>query len=471
MIFLKKDKDSQGKYIYQQIYEEIRESILKGRLKPGEKLPAKRALADHLNVSTNSVMNAYEQLLAEGYIYTIERKGYFVEKITQFINQGDSNKYSLPNDLKENTIDKEDLLSLSHMTSNISLFPFNEWMKCQQKAIENHKNELSEIIHPQGPYIVRKTISRLISLNRGVICEPEQIVIGAGTMLLVRQLMGMQNKNTIIAMENPGYSRLYSLLKNMEFTVHPVQLDKKGIRIKEIDKVNANFVFVTPSHQFPTGEIMPITRRIELLNWASVDDNRFIVEDDYDSEYKYETDNIPSLQSLDRNHRVIYTGTFSKTMLPGIRISYMVLPPDLLRLYHKHYRHSMQSSNTLNLFTLHYFIENGEYSRHLKRMNNHYETKRKILTKELVTYFGDQIKIEDIPAGLHFLAHFQTDKTYEEIEENAKHQKLEVYSIKRFMLKSQDHPRGWISLVIGFANILEEKIPEAVKRLYNVLLS
>nr|WP_304214882.1 PLP-dependent aminotransferase family protein [Fredinandcohnia onubensis] len=469
MIFLKKEKDSQSKYIYQQIYEEIRESILKGRLKPDEKLPAKRTLADHLNVSTNSVMNAYEQLLAEGYIYTIERKGYFVEKITQFVNQGDSNNYRLPNDLKENIIDKEELLSLSHMTSNISLFPFNEWIKCQQKAIENHKSELSEIIHPQGPYIVRKTISRLISLNRGVICEPEQVVIGAGTMILVRQLMGMQNKNTIIAMENPGYSRLYSLLKNMEFTVHPVQLDKKGIRIKEIEEVNANFVFVTPSHQFPTGEIMPITRRIELLNWAAVDDNRFIVEDDYDSEYKYETDNIPSLQSLDRNHRVIYTGTFSKTMLPGIRISYMVLPPDLLRMYHNHYPHSMQSSNTLNLFTLHYFIENGEYSRHLKRMNNHYETKRKILVNELVNNFGDRIKIEDIPAGLHFLAHFQTDKTYEEIEENAKHEKLEVYSMKRFMLKSQDHPKNSISLVIGFANILEEKIPEAVDRLSRVI--
>lgn len=469
MIFLKKDKNLNKKYIYQQIYEEIKDSILKGRLKPGERLPPKRTLADHLNVSINSVMNAYEQLLAEGYIYTTERKGYYVEKITQFINQGESNKYLLADDLKESITDKENWLSLSHMTSNISLFPFKEWIRCQQKAIENHKSELSEIIHPQGPYIVRKTISRLISLNRGVICEPEQVVIGAGTMSLIRQLMGMQDKKSIVAMESPGYSRLYHLLKSMQFAVQPLQLDDKGISIQEIEESNANFVFVTPSHQFPTGKIMPISRRIELLNWATIDADRFIVEDDYDSEYKYETDNIPSLQSLDRNHHVIYTGTFSKTMLPGMRISYMVLPPDLLRKYRSHYADLMQSSNTLNLFTLHYFIENGEYSRHLKRMNHHYETKRKILIRELTNRFGEKIKIEDVPAGLHFLANFRTDKTYEEIAQNAEKEKLEVYTIRRFTFNNQYDQNNWISLVIGFANIQEEKIVEAVGRLYRII--
>ncbi|WP_374723763.1 MocR-like transcriptional regulator GabR [Calidifontibacillus erzurumensis] len=469
MIFLKKAQEMDKKYIYQHIYEEIKENILNGRLKPGEKLPPKRTLAEHLNVSINSVMNAYEQLLAEGYIYTVERKGYFVEKITQFINVGNTNKPLLADDLKESIHDKDGWLSLSHMNSNISLFPFKEWMKCQQKAIENHKSELSEIIHPQGPYIVRKTISRLIYLNRGVVCEPEQVVFGAGTMSLIQQLMGMQDKNSIVAMECPGYSRLYHLLKSMEFDVHPIHLDDKGINIQEIEKSNVNFVFVTPSHQFPTGKIMPISRRIELLNWATVSENRFIVEDDYDSEYKYETDNIPSLQSLDRNQRVIYLGTFSKTMLPGMRISYMVLPPDLLRKYRLHYSNFIQPCNTLNLFTLHYFIENGDYNRHLKRMNNHYETNRKILIKELNNRFGENIKIEDVPAGLHFLAHFKTDKSYEEIVNLANKEKLEVYTIKRFMYDKPYYQDGWVSLVIGFANIQANKIAEAIDRLHRIL--
>ncbi|WP_308216613.1 PLP-dependent aminotransferase family protein [Pseudalkalibacillus decolorationis] len=469
MIYLTIDKNLKTNSIYQQIYEAIKVSILEGRMKPGEKLPSKRILADQLKVSVNSVMNAYEQLLAEGYIYTTERKGYYVENITQFIHKGDLLKNQLPSDLKESFMDKEGWLSLSHMTSNISLFPFKKWLKCQQKAIDIHNRELSEITHPQGPYIVRKTICHLIALTRGVICEPEQIIIGAGTMSLIRQLMEMQKNNSVIAMEDPGYFRMYSLLKNMQFDVHPVKMDAKGIDIKEVESSKANFTFVTPSHQFPTGKIMPISRRIELLNWSTYSNDRYIVEDDYDSEFKYETDNIPALQSLDRNQRVIYTGTFSKTMFPGLRISYMVLPPDILREYRRYYSDLMPSSNSLNLFTLHYFIENGEYNRHVKRMNHHYEMKRKILINELQQRFNNDIHIEDVPAGLHIFAHFKTNKDHDEIEKMANQAKLEIYSMKRFMLKHKYKENNSIDLVIGFANIQEEKIAEAVNRLYYII--
>jgi GntR family transcriptional regulator / MocR family aminotransferase len=469
MMLLKIDKNTDSNYIYKQIYEGIKESILAGKIHSNEKLPSKRVLADQLNVSVNSVSNAYEQLLAEGYIYTIERKGYYVENIAQFIEKGDFLKSKLPNDLKEESINKEGWLSLSHMTSDISVFPFKEWMKCQQQAIQNYKRELSEITHPNGPYIVRKTICRMLAYSRGVNCEPEQIIIGAGTQLLVRHLMGMQNNLKIIAMENPGYARNYNLLRSMNFKILPISLDEQGINMGEIEASKANFVFVTPSHQFPTGKIMPISRRIELLNWAAQSDDRYIVEDDYDSEFKYETDNIPSLQSLDRNHRVIYIGTFSKTMLPGLRVSYMVLPPDLLREYRHNYLDLMQFSSSLVLYTLHYFIENGEYTKHLKRMNHQYETRRKILIKHLQMRFGEDIQIEDIPAGLHFLAHFHSKKTYQEIEEKASHIKLEVYSMRRFMLlKNNTKEKNRIGLVLGFANISDEKIPEVVDRLYQV---
>ncbi len=462
------DKKRDSNFLYQQIYERIKENILEGKIKANEKLPSKRMLADQLDVSINSVSYAYGQLLAEGYIFSIERKGYFVENIAKFIEQGDFFKNKLPSDLKEKWIDKNGWLSLSHMTSDISIFPFKEWLKCEQKAIQYHKRELSEITHPQGPYIVRETICRMIALSRGVICEPEQIVISAGTQLLVHQLMGMQKKNTIFAMENPGYARIKHLVMNMQFEVLPISLDDQGINMKEIESSKSNFVYVTPSHQFPTGKIMQISRRIELLNWAAQSDDRYIVEDDYDSEFKYETDSIPSLQSLDRNLRVIYMGTFSKTMLPGLRISYMVLPPDLLREYHRHYPDFMQNANSTMLFTLHYFIESGEYARHVKRMNHHYETKRRILIKELQMKFQEKIHIADVPAGLHFLAHFQTDKNYQEIEERASQRKLEIYTMRRFMLKKDDTEKNQIDLVIGFANIKEDKIPEAVDRLYQV---
>lgn len=458
----------EGDFKYQQIYEEIKGNVLRGKLRAHEKLPSKRQLANKLKVSINTIANAYEQLLAEGYIYTIERKGYFVESGTEFPDSGTAlNK--LPADLKEAEADGENWLSFSHMSTDISLFPFKEWVKCENKAVDNHKKELSELGHPQGPYQTRKTISRMIALSRGVDCEPEQIVIGAGSQLLIQQLMGIQNKEQVIAVENPGYSRFYRLLNNMGFYVKPIQLDDKGIDIKKLASSKADYIFVTPSHQFPTGKIMPVSRRIELLNWAIEKEKRYIIEDDYDSEFKYETNSIPSLQSLDRNHRVIYTGTFSKTLLPGTRISYMVLPPNLLREYRRHYSDLMQFSNSLGLFTLHYFIENGGYSRHIKRMNHHYEMKRRLLMEQLRAKFKDQVYMEDIPAGLHFLAQFQTEKTYAEIELKAEEEELEIYTMRRFMLQGQEKADNWVELVIGFANIQEKDIPEALNRLYKIL--
>src|SRR5699024_1024791 len=294
----------------------------------------------------------------------------------------------------ENNSKSKNFLSLSHMTVDITEFPFNEWIKCQQKAIKNHKKEFSEIPHPQGPFLIRESISKLISASRGVVCEPEQIVIDSSTQSLIRTLMQTQHKNTIFTMENPGYRRIFNLLKNINIDVKTVFLDDKGINL---DKINpdTNFLFVTPSHQFPTGKIMPISRRIELLNWAAKGSNRYIIEDDYDSEFKYKTDNIPSLQSLDHHQRVIYMGTFSKSLLPTFRISYMVLPVNILKKYRKRYFNLMQYSNTLALFTLHYFIESGAYHRHIKRMNQQYERKRSCLIKYLKKKFKDSIMIDD----------------------------------------------------------------------------
>lgn len=460
---------SDRKNLYQQIYESLRKSILEDKLQANEKLPSKRGLADQLKVSTNTVTNAYEQLLAEGYVYTKERKGYYVEDITPFIRKSDLNKQRLPEDLKEEKQDKTGWLSLSHMTSDITMFPIQEWLKCQQKAVTAYKNELSDLGHFQGPYIVRHTIARMISMSRGVICEPEQVIIGAGTELLIRNLMELDAQDTIVGVEDPGYSRFYSLFKNMGLDVCALPIDEKGIKTSESSQFDINYLLVTPSHQFPTGRIMSITRRIELLNWSTQRQDRYIIEDDYDSEYKYETDSIPSLQSLDQNQRVIYTGTFSKTILPGLRISYMVLPPDILRKYQGRYQHMMQSSNILTLYTLHYFIETGAYARHLKRMTHHYEAKRKKLKQQLRQQFADRVMIEDIPAGLHFLAWFYTNKNYKQIEEAARKIKLEVYTMRRFMLENNYNTPSMAGLVLGFAKIQEDRISDAVDRLKQIL--
>lgn len=378
-------------------------------------------------------------------------------------------EFTLPVDLKEESLDETRWLSLSHMTADVWLFPFAAWMKCGQKAIANHKRQLSKIPHPQGPYLIRETIARMIALSRGVVCEPEQIVIGTGSQLLVRQLMDMQSQQTTTAVEDPGYSRYFTLLKRMGVHVRTVPVDENGANVAGLEGEDVQFLFVTPSHQFPTGKIMPISRRIELLNWSAIHPHRYIVEDDYDSEFKYRTDHIPSLQSLDENQRVIYTGTFSKTLLPGLRISYMVLPPNLLRTYRNYHTDAMQSCNVLTLYTLHYFIESGEYAKHLKRMNHHYERRRNRLMKELKYRFGTDVMIDDVPAGLHFLARFRTSKTYEMLESKAKEEGLEIYTFRRFMLERTYEVDHTIVLTLGFATIQEEEIPEAVNRLYRVI--
>lgn len=453
-----------GRFIYQQIYRQIKEQILSHQVRAHHKLPPKRELAKSLAVSTNSVATAYDQLLAEGYIYTIERLGYFVEEIQRF-DINDQITPSFPEILREEESSREGWISLSHMNANPKLFPFRKWLNCQAKIYEEHMDELSEMPHTQGPYILRKNIANFIYATRGVKCEPEQIIIHATSQGLMERLLMLQTTKTAFAVENPGYARYYQLLQRHQFKTHLIPLDDYGIDVKYIEQTNAQFIITTPSHQFPTGTIMPISRRVELLNWASRDEQRYIIEDDYDSEFKYQTDNVPSLQSLDYNRKVIYMGTFSKTLLPGMRISYMVLPTKLLAAYQEAFPLEIQPANNLALYTLNEFIESGQYEKHIRKMTKHYEEIRTALIEALSNNLTRDLVIYDIPAGLHFLIEVPTSKSYEEIEQAAQQEKLELYTLKRFSLNPLPLIQRNRLLVIGFANIQMEEVDEAIQRL------
>ncbi|MER1984501.1 MAG: PLP-dependent aminotransferase family protein [Solibacillus sp.] len=467
-MFIQINRDYDNKYIYQQIYESMKQQILQRVLKVNEKLPSKRQLATQLQVSVNSVTLAYEQLLVEGYIYTIERSGYFVEDIRLF-EVDHAIQHTLPEDLKEQVVHKGGWLSLSHMSNNSRMFPFKSWLKHQTEAIELFAKELCELSEAQGPYILRKNIASLIQSTRGVKCEPEQIIVHSTTLGLLEQFLLLQAKDTVIALENPGYARYDQLLKRHQFPVDYVPLDKYGVDIEALRKGESQFLLTTPSHQFPTGKIMPISRRVELLNWALEKENRYIIEDDYDSEFKYKTDNIPSLQSLDYNSRVIYLGTFSKTLLPGMRISYMVLPIKLLREYKAYFNSLIQPANILAMYTLNQFIETGAYQKHVRKMNLMYEQLRTELIKQLMNRFGDNIEIVNIPAGLHFLVKVHTKKSYDQIEQALTKQKLELYTICRFLLQEDAYYLRNRYLIVGFANIDLADIDEALNRFEQAL--
>ncbi|MFX3619504.1 MAG: PLP-dependent aminotransferase family protein [Sporolactobacillus sp.] len=461
--------ENRSDYKYRQIYKNLKREILLRHFLPDQKLPSKRELAKSLNVSVNSISGAYQQLLAEGYIYAIERKGFFVEKLDA-IPVSENQEKMLNADLIETPRSRQDWLSFSHMSIDRTLFPFDAWMKGEHKALKLWKNTLDDdpATYPQGIYSVRRSISQLLSITRGVKCFPEQIILGSGTQVLIQILSGLFDKNTLFAMEDPGYQRIYHLLCTLNIPVETIKLDKKGISLDDLKQADPKIVYVTPSHQFPTGIVMPISRRIQLLNWAGKQQGRYIIEDDYDSEFKYQTDSIACLQGLDTFNRVIYLGSFSKSLLPGFRLSYMILPEQLLRAARERYSFLMQTCNVLAQITLQQFIDSGDYHKHIKSMRQIYESRRIRLIEEMAKCFGDKMKIYGINAGLHFLAKFETDLTMQEIVSRASDEKLELYSFERCILK-ENYFTNKPTFIIGFANLPTEQIPLAVQRLHQAI--
>lgn len=461
--------DRKSDYIYRQIYRQLKKEILLHHFLPHEKLPSKRDLAKGLKVSVNSVNSAYQQLLAEGYIYAKERSGFYVEKLDTLPVPFGSSRALNP-ELAESPDSRKDWLSFSHMSADRSCFPFDSWLNCEHKALRSRRTELSDdpSRFPQGIYSVRRTISRLLSVTRGVKCFPEQIVLGGGTQVLVQLLRQSFFQNATFAMEEPGYKRIYRLLTMQHADVRTIELDDRGIKMNEINRINPDVLYITPSHQFPTGIVMPISRRIQLLNWASRSENRFIIEDDYDSEFKYECDTIPSLQGLDAFDKVIYIGTFSKSLLPGLRISYMVLPQRLLKAFREKSRFIMQTCSALIQLTLQEFIDSGEYRKHIKRMKQIYSERRMRLIEELGKKFGDDVTIYGANAGLHFMSAFKSGETVDAILRRADEEKLELYGLRRCFLRSCINDRE-PRFILGFANLSKENIEEGVNRLYRAV--
>ncbi|QQV53200.1 MocR-like transcriptional regulator GabR [Staphylococcus sp. 11-B-312] len=454
-----------GQFIYRQLYSQLKEDILAFKYESHEKLPSKRDMSQHLNISVNSVKAAYEQLLAEGYIYTEERKGYFIEPLEKLIIDPNA-QISL--NVQEQQIEDAYDYSFSHMSTDISAFPVEVWTKLVKRVFENYDHELSSIPQIKGPIELRQSIAKLVSYQRGIQCHPEQIVIGSGTNILLTKLIQLLPDEIKIAVENPGYSRFRTLIRQTSAQLKPIALDHKGISIEAIKQAQPDATIVTPSHQFPMGIIMPVSRRIDLLNWASQTQS-YIIEDDYDSEFKYETDNIPSLFSFDKNERVIYLGTFSKTLMPGLRMSYMILPINLVKQFDHYNLNMIPDFSTIHALTLNLMIKEGYYEKYVKKMHQIYGKKRETLITHLSNTFTNNIRIKDTRAGLHFIVEVNTPFSYQEIESRAKEMKLELYTLNRFSVKALEKNSSYKTLIIGFSKIKQEQIPQAVQRLKEVI--
>lgn len=383
--------------IYEQLYSLIKNDINTGNIAPDEMLPSKRKLANHLKISIITVENAYGQLLAEGYIYSKPRKGYFATSI-------DSSYLSIQNKkVPEISSYKQKSYKYEFKTNSVDTqhFPFSTWSKLLREVLRDKDKSLLNKSEPKGIYELRYEISVFLKEFRNIDATPRQIIIGAGSEYLINIIIQLLGSNKVYGIENPGYQKIPKILKANNIEPQYINLDNEGVKIDELNGID--ILHITPSHQFPLGIVTPIRRRHKLLQWAN-ETGGYIIEDDYDSEFRFTGKPLDALQSLDKGNRVIYLNTFTKNLAPALRISYMVLPKELLEKY----EHNFQFySNTVSCFeqhTLAKFIEKGHYERYINRMRLIYKERIDLITNYIEnSNLKNVVRVVGGNVGLHIL--------------------------------------------------------------------
>ncbi|MBA4538148.1 PLP-dependent aminotransferase family protein [Bacillus aquiflavi] len=446
--------------LYVQLYHYIREEIQTGNIAPGVKLPSKRKLAAHLGISQNTIETAYQQLNAEGYVKSELRKGVYVKKLA-----GDlypySSRISFHNKKVTKNHDEQYKFDFSHGKVDLEHFPYSTWRKLTVQSLYEENSEIFFNGDPKGDTNLREEIAQYVFQSRGVTCSPEQIMIGAGTQYLLRLLTMLIGKESIYAMEDPGFHRTRAVFKHENVKTISIPLDEEGISLKHLEESRANAVYITPSHQFPFGTIMPINRRLELLKWAEAK-GRYIIEDDYDGEFRYIGKPIPSLQGLDFKDSVIYLGTFSKSLIPSIRLSYAVLPTALVNQYDQHLTIYKQTVSRLHQHTLFLFMKNGHWKSHLNKMRNVYRKKQHMLVASIKKYIGNKATIIGEKSGLHILLQVHNQMSELELIKNALKKKVKIYPTSIYYEQYKaDKPM----VLLGFGGLSETEIDEGIKLL------
>lgn len=443
--------------IYHQLYSYIKKEIQTGRISFDTKLPSKRKLSAYLNISQNTIQASYDQLIEEGYITSVEKRGFFVSKI-DFLQQLKVNLPSLENN-KSDT--KQITYDFSYHGVDMPSFPFDAWRKLMKEVINEYDVELLMPGDSLGYIRLRAALSAYLHQSRGVNCSSSQIIISSGTEMLFQTLIQLFDPDSNYGIENPGYEKLNQLFTGNRAGFSAINIDHNGMLLTEIMKSNANILCITPAHQFPSGGIMPINRRMQLLNWANESSNRYLIEDDYDSEFKYSGKPIPALQGLDTNEKVIYMGSLSKSISPTLRVSYMVLPNHLALRFNEKLSYILCPVPMLEQKVLCNFIENGSFERHLNKMRTIYKKKRDTLVKA-ITDLNCGIKILGAEAGLHLLLRIPNGMTEEELINAALQLGVKTYGTSKYYFENTNQEES-PTLLLGFASMTEDKIVEAVQ--------
>lgn len=454
-------EDTGGCSLYEYLYRCIREDILSGRLSPGEKLPSKRTFAKHLSVSVITVENAYAQLMAEGYIYSLPKRGFFVERLEPG---------TLPQPRPISRPDPTPRPQAQHwyadlVTNHIPAenFPFSTWAKLLREVLSQEGEELMHAPSAQGRRELQEAIAGHLYDFRGMSVDPEQIVIGAGTEYLYGLLVQLLGRDKVYGVEDPGYQKPWLIYESNGATCVPISMDEAGVRTQELEERGVDVLHISPSHHFPTGIVMPVSRRYELLGWCARAQGRYILEDDYDCEFRTSGKPIPTLQSIDASDRVIYINTFSKTLASTIRISYMVLPRPLVAVFRQKLGFYACTVSSFEQLALARFIREGYFEKHLNRMRNHYKAQKAGILQQLkASPIAGSISVRMEKEGLHFLLEVHGTLEDTDLIRLARQRGLRISCLSQYY---RQQPTASHIIVVNYAGLPSERSQEAFRRL------
>ncbi|MCL5030410.1 MAG: PLP-dependent aminotransferase family protein [Bacteroidetes bacterium] len=473
--------------LYKQLYTLLREAILTGRFKGGQKLPGTRTFSNELNISRNTVVQAFEQLIIEGYLTGKIGAGTFITndipdkifdsrktqpstknkiKSTNF-NIGKKNVHS---NLIHRNIFEDKIIPFQNGLPSLEDFPFSTWLK---------------IINRNGTYLpylqfgykdstgykpLKDAVANYLQTYRAVNCTAEQIVIINGSQQgldLISRVMLKEKKNVLL--EDPGYFGTRASVLSAKVNIFPVPVDEDGINIDYAIKnyPKSDFIYTTPSHQFPLGTTLSISRRLKLLEYAKKN-NAWIIEDDYDSEFRYNGSPLPSLQGMDKFNRILYIGTFSKVLFPGLRLGYLVLPSvEMVEPFAVAKSIADRQSPIFDQIVLSKFIEEGHFTKHIRKMRMLYKERQDFLIDEIKKEIGNLLKVNPSNAGMHIVAWLPEKYNDKKVSSLAKENNLIVYPLSEYKLRFNQKP----ALVIGYTGFNKNKLKAGVFRLKKILTS
>ncbi len=451
-----------GRSLYEKLTDCIRRDIRAGRLPAGAKLPSKRRAAADLGVSIITVQGAYEQLLAEGYITSREREGYFVAQIEH--GPADPDPPSLDADEPEpDSPPDPSAIDLVQSALSPDLFPLSVWTRLSHRIYSEEGANLLRRVPYNGLYPLRRAIADILYESRGIRTSPDCIVVSAGNEQLYASLLSYFGRDAHFGVEDPGHRLIARLYTENQTTVHYLPLDEHGVVAGSLEETPVRILHISPAHHFPTGVVTSVGRRQELLRWVERRADRYIIEDDYDSEFRMAGRPIPSLQQMDTTGRVIYINTFSKTIAPALRIAYAVLPPALAADYRARFGFLSCPVTAAEQLILAAFIREGYFERHINRMRTRYRALRDRLLRAIAASpRAHRYTVSQADGGLHFLLHIQTTLTDPALRAAAADAGIRVLCLSDY---AHTPGRQTHTLVISYAALPDDRVESFVEAL------